>query len=104
MKKYIVSEEYSDYRLDKFISIVNNELSRVAIQRLINEEKILVNKKFQKPSYKVRIGEEIQVGDIEVKETELKAQNLPIEVIYEDTDIIVVNKPKNMVVHPANRK
>ena len=65
-------------------------------------EKIFVNGKKTKVSYKVQQGDEISIENEEPKEIELKAQNIPIDVLYEDNDIIVVNKPKGMVVHPAN--
>ena len=66
------------------------------------EEKILVNGKKTKPSYKIQQDDRITVEEEKPKEIELKAQDIPIEIIYEDSDIIVVNKPKGMVVHPAN--
>ena len=68
----------------------------------IEQEKILVNGKKTKPSYKIQEKDEITVEEEKPKEIELKAQDIPVEIIYEDTDIIVVNKPKGMVVHPAN--
>lgn len=102
MKKVEVKDETKN-RIDAFLS--NNsklELSRVAVQRLIENEKILVNNKKVKPSYKVQIGDIITIDEEPAKEIELKAQDIPIDVIYEDKDIIIVNKPKGMVVHPAN--
>ena len=77
-------------------------LSRTAIKRLLEEEKIHVNGKVEKTSYKVKNGDNIEIEIPEAKETKLEAQNIPVPVIYEDKDIIVVNKPKGMVVHPAN--
>ena len=77
-------------------------MSRVAVKRLIDEEKILVNNKKTKASYKVQENDEITIEEETPKEIELKAQNIPLEILYEDNDIIVVNKPKGMVVHPAN--
>ena len=74
----------------------------MAIQRLINDGKIIVNGKKIKASYKVQNGDKIKIEEEKPKEIELKAQNIPLEVLYEDNDIIVVNKPKGMVVHPAN--
>lgn len=58
--------------------------------------------KSQKASYKVSVGDIIEVEKIEAKEIDLKAEDIPIEILFEDKDIIVVNKPKGMVVHPAN--
>ena len=102
MKKYVVVIEDVGKRLDKYLTEKNENSSRSAIQRLIEEEKILVNEKKEKASYKVQEGDNITVEEEKPKEIELKAQEISIEVIYEDNDIIVVNKPKGLVVHPAN--
>lgn len=102
MKKFVVEKENIGKRLDSYLSEKNEEFSRSAIQRLIEEEKILVNSKKTKASYKVQDGDKVEIEEVAPKEIELKAQNIPIEIIYEDNDIIVVNKPKGLVVHPAN--
>ncbi len=102
MREYKVNEETQNIRLDKAIAILDNNLSRTMIQKLLNEKKVLVNKKEQKASYKTKIADIIQVEEIIPKEIEIKAQNIPLNIIYEDKDIIVVNKEKGMVVHPAN--
>ena len=96
----IVNE--SGKRLDTYISSQNKEITRTTAQRLIEQGNILVNGKKQKVSYKVSIGDVITIEEEKVEEVELKAQDIPIEIIYEDSDIIVVNKPKGLVVHPAN--
>lgn len=101
MKKIIVDEE-NNIRLDVYISTKDNELSRATIQRLLEEKNITVNDEIKKNSYKVRTGDIIKINIPETKETALVAQDIPIEIIYEDNDIIVVNKPKGLVVHPAN--
>ncbi len=102
MKEYIAQEENSNIRLDKAISEKNSELSRVAIQRMIEEGKILVNDKKVKASYKVQKGDKISIGEEEIKEAKLEAEDIPLDIIYEDKDIIVVNKQKGLVVHPGN--
>lgn len=102
MKKYIVDKEEQGKRLDMYVANKDNELTRTAAQRLIEQENILVNGKKQKVAYKVVEGDVITIEEVEPKTIELKAQEIPVEVIYEDKDIIVVNKPKGMVVHPAN--
>ena len=102
MKKYIINEEYKNIRLDKVISVFDEDLSRAMIQKLLEQEKIKVNGKKEKASYKTKLGDTIEVEDIIPREIELKAQDIPLDIIYEDSDIIVVNKPKGMVVHPAN--
>ena len=97
--EFIVHEEKD--RLDKYISNKTDEISRVMIQKLIDEGEILVNGKSQKASYKVQNGDKISINIPEVKEVGLKSQDIPLDIIYEDNDILVVNKPKGMVVHPA---
>ena len=101
MKKEIIVKNDEPKRIDAYIS-ENTEYSRTAVQRLIEEEKITVNGKKEKASYKVQNGDKIEIEEEPAKEIELKAQDIPVEILYEDNDIIVVNKPKGMVVHPAN--
>lgn len=102
METFVVKKEEENSRIDCYLAKKKEGLSRVAVQRLIEEEKILVNGKKTKASYKIQENDTITVEQEEPKEIELKAQDIPIEIIYEDKDIIVVNKPKGMVVHPAN--
>lgn len=102
MKEYIVSQEEKGKRLDTYISSVDTDITRTSAQRLIEDGNILVNGKNAKVSYKIQENDKILVEIPEPKQIELKAQNIPIEIVYEDSDIIVVNKPKGMVVHPAN--
>lgn len=102
MKEFIVNKETQSKRIDAYLSLKNSDISRVAIQRMLEEGNILVNGKKVKSSYKVQENDVITMQEEKPKETHLKAQNIPIQIIYEDTDIIVVNKPKGMVVHPAN--
>lgn len=102
MREFIVKKEDANNRIDAYLSSKNDDFSRVAIQRLIEEQKILVNMKKTKASYKVQQNDKITLEEEMPKEIFLKAQEIPIEIIYEDNDIIVVNKPKGLVVHPAN--
>ena len=103
MEKVVIKvTENENKRLDIYISEAYKVLSRTAIKRLLEEEKIHVNGKVEKTSYKVKNGDNIEIEIPDAKETKLEAQNIPVPVIYEDKDIIVVNKPKGMVVHPAN--
>lgn len=104
LKTFIVEREDEGIRIDTYLAKKDKELSRVAIQRLIKEGKILVNNKKIKASYKVEENDNITLEEEEPKEIELKAEDIPVEILYEDDDIIVVNKPKGMVVHPGNRK
>lgn len=102
MKKYKINENLIGNRLDKVITLLDENISRMMVKKLLEEEKILVNGKFEKASYKVKVNDIIQVQEVEVKEIDLKAEDIPLDVLYEDNDIIVVNKAKGMVVHPAN--
>lgn len=101
MRKIIV-EQNENTRLDKLVSEKCSDLSRTMIQKLIGEEKIYVNGKNAKASIKVKMGDVVEIEEIEIKTIKLEAQDIPLEIIYEDNDIIVVNKPKGLVVHPAN--
>ena len=102
MEKIIVKKEEENNRIDAYLSTKIETASRVTIQRLIEEGKILVNNKKTKASYKIQEKDEVIVEEDKPKEVSIKAQNIPIEILYEDNDIIVVNKPKGLVVHPAN--
>lgn len=101
-KEYEINKETANMRLDKAIALLDKDISRMTVQRLIDEGDILVNAKKQKASYKVNICDKIEINMKEAKESKIEAEEIPIEVLYEDNDIIVVNKPKGMVVHPAN--
>lgn len=97
-----VDEEDEGERLDIFIAENFEGLSRSNVQNLILAEKVTVDGKVRKASYKVREGEKITVEIPEPQGIELKPQNIPLEIIYQDSDLAVINKPKNMVVHPAH--
>lgn len=97
----IVLKEEAKQRLDKYIKEKQQDLSRMMIQKLLEEGSILVNSKKQKPSYLVQEGDKIEIHIPEAKPTTIEPQNIPLNIIYEDEDIIVVNKEKGMVVHPA---
>lgn len=100
--RIIINEEQQGKRVDGVISAYATELSRNTVQRLIEEEQIKVNCNKIKPSYKTNLNDIIDINIPKAKEIDLKPQNIPLEILYEDNDIIVVNKPKGMVVHPAN--
>jgi 23S rRNA pseudouridine1911/1915/1917 synthase len=88
-------------RIDKYISTQNLELSRSYIQQLIKDNKILVNGKPCKSNYKCQPDDKIIISYEEPKELEVIAEDIPLDIVYEDSSIIIVNKPKGMVVHPA---
>jgi len=98
--KYVVKE--AGVRLDKYLSENNSDLSRAMLQKLIDAGKVLVNSKVVKASYKVSSGDVIEVFVEEPKESKLKLEEIPLNIVYEDNDIIVINKEKGMVVHPGN--
>ena len=100
MEKIVV--DLDNVRLDAYIAKKREDLSRVMVQKLIENGKVLVDGKKRKISYKVQVGEVIELDIPEAKETGVKAEDIPLDIVYEDEDIIVVNKPKGMVVHPAN--
>lgn len=102
MQEYKIGPEEGNIRLDKIIANIDNSISRTSVQRLIEEGKILVNKKQEKPSYKVNEGDIIEIEKEEPQEIDLKPQEIPIDIIYEDKDILIINKEKGMVVHPGN--
>ena len=97
-----VNEKNVGKRIDSFIPMVQEDISRSMVQKLIEQKNIKVNGKETKHSYKLKLNDEIEIFVPEAKEINLKAQDIPLNVIYEDNDIIVVNKPKGLVVHPAN--
>ena len=97
--KVIKGEEKE--RLDKYLANKNENLSRTMIKKLIDENQILVNNKQTKTSYSVQENDIITINIPQPKEANIEPQNIPLNIIYEDNDLIVVNKPKGMVVHPA---
>lgn len=102
MEVIVVTSENKGVRLDKFLSNLFPDLSRVFIQKLIEEEKVLVNGSNQRASYKVCENDEIVMMESEVKELDILPQDIPLNIVYEDRDVIVINKKQGMVVHPAS--
>ena len=102
MNRIVVDESNSNQRLDKFLSTYFSELSRSHIAKLIDDENCLVNKKIIKSSYKLKTGDVIEINIPEAKELEIEKEDIPLDIVYEDSDILIINKPQGMVVHPAN--
>ncbi len=99
-----LNEEYVDYvrvRIDKCLSELLSDYSRAYIQKLLDEGNITVNSKVTKSNYKLRAGDNIEIIVPEPEELEIVPENIPLDIVYEDNDILIVNKPKGMVVHPA---
>lgn len=100
-KRIEVLEENVGERLDKLLSEHLLDLSRTQIQQWIKESHVLVNDKTVKPNYRLSIGDVVAVTEPEVEPLNIIAEDLNLEIIYEDADVLVVNKPRGMVVHPA---
>ena len=96
-----IDEETADLRIDKLLASQIDGLSRTAIQKLIEGGFVSVSGKHVKASYKPTEGERVEVEFTEAEKPDIKAENIPLDIIYEDNDIVIVNKPKDMVVHPA---
>jgi 23S rRNA pseudouridine1911/1915/1917 synthase len=96
-----ILEDQAGERLDKVMSDELGELSRTMVQKLVKDGNIKINDKEVKPNYRVQEGDVIQWELPETEEPDILPENIPLNVVYEDTDLIVVNKPRGMVVHPA---
>ena len=96
-----ITSEYVNMRLDKALALILPDKTRSYLMKMIEEEKILLNKKPFKASTKASLNDEITILDIEPKPLDLEGECLNLDIVYEDSDVIVVNKPKGMVVHPG---
>ena len=96
-----VASEDSGERIDKYLSGKLTEYSRSYLKGLIDEGKVMVEGKPVKSSFKVTEGINISISIPPVKEAEIIPENIPLDILYEDEDVILINKPKGMVVHPA---
>lgn len=97
----VITEEHVNGRIDKVLSLVNSDWSRTQIQQWVKDGAVLVNEALVKPNYKVKTGDKIIVMEPELEALDIVAEDLALEIVYEDSDVLVVNKPKGMVVHPA---
>ena len=97
-----VTEEYEDERIDKYMSVLIDSLSRSFIQKMIKDGQVSVNGKIVKPSFILKADDQVYFQLPDSVEPNIQAENIPLDVIYEHSDLILVNKPKDMVVHPAN--
>lgn len=96
-----VSCDDAGTRIDKFLADSDADLTRSAVQKLIDEGNVLCNGKAVSKNYKLRDNDELTVNVPDAVELDVEAENIPLEIVYEDDDLLVVNKPKGMVVHPA---
>ena len=96
-----VEPEYNGQRIDKFLSETLPEYSRSFIQKVVKDGGVLVDEKCVKSNYKLSAGQILKLNVPELVEPDIVPEDIPLDILYEDDDIIVVNKPKGMVVHPA---
>ena len=98
---FCVTAEGAGDRIDVFVAKSCEELSRSHVQKLLKTQAVLVNQKTVKANYKTCPGDQIEVMVPEVTEPEIAAEPMDLDILYEDEDVILINKPKGMVVHPA---
>ncbi|WP_040211905.1 RluA family pseudouridine synthase [Clostridium polynesiense] len=101
IKNFKIEAEFSGMRIDKYLTFTLEENSRSYIQNLINKEFIRVNNKIVKSNYKLKESDSIEVNIPDPEVLKVIPQNIPLDILYEDSDVIVINKPQGMVVHPA---
>lgn len=99
--KYEIDEDNEGERIDKFISGLIDSFSRSYLQKLIDSGDVTVNGNIIKSSYKLKLDDIVLVKLPDAITPDIKAENIPLDILYEDNDVIVINKPKNMVVHPS---
>lgn len=101
IKEYIVIDEFVGIRLDVFLAAQDESISRASIQKMIAEELITINNIVKRANYKLKLNDQIKMTINPPQEIEVVAENIPLDILYEDSDIIVINKARGMVVHPA---
>lgn len=101
MKECFIVENQEGERIDRYLSDTFEDRSRSYIQKLIKDNFVIVNQKPVKASYRLLLGDQVEITLPEVKEPDIVPENIPLDILYEDADVIIVNKPKQMVVHPS---
>ena len=102
MEKYnLIVDNQDNFRLDKVIALNMEELSRTMIQEMISKGLVSVNGKVAKASYKTKLNDQIEITIENNNELDVEPENIPLKIIYEDKDVIVVDKPTGMIVHPS---
>ena len=96
-----IEQENEGIRIDRFISDNIDFLTRSYLQKMMKDGCVFVNEKVVKPSYGLKTGDRIRFSVPDSVEPDIQAENIPLDIIYEDTDLLIVNKLKDMVVHPA---
>ena len=100
-EQFEVEIEHEGERLDKYLNLIFEEKSRSFVQKLIKEDQVLVNDTVQKANYRLKAEDIVTVTIPDAVETPIVPENIPLDILYEDADVLVVNKPKGMVVHPS---
>ena len=101
MKKIKIDETLESIRLDKALTVICDDVSRSKLQGHLKNGLVLVNKKAEKSSYKLRVGDVVTIEDFPEVKSDLEAEDLPLDIVYEDDELMVINKPKGLVVHPG---
>ncbi|MFD2044029.1 RluA family pseudouridine synthase [Ornithinibacillus salinisoli] len=99
--EHVVTESEAKTRIDKLMAMINPDKSRSQVQSWINEDMVTINDQVVKANYKCQVGDVVRWSIPEVKPLEIDAENIPLDIVYEDSDLLVVNKAKGMVVHPS---
>lgn len=100
--EFLIEEEQAGERIDKFLSDTLPDLSRSYIQKLIKDGHVTANQKIIKSNYKLNAEDMLLLEVPELKEPDILAEDIPLDILYEDSDLLIVNKPKGMVVHPSS--
>lgn len=102
IRNFLVNDDEENLRLDLFICKHIQDKSRSYIQNLIEDNLVEVNHRMKKSNYKTKIGDNIKVSLPDAVELNIKGEDIKLDILYEDSDVIVVNKPQGMIVHPAS--
>lgn len=98
---YIVEDERNGLRLDKYLSEIMGDITRTFLQKLIKDGNVTVDGRTSKANYKLKTAQMVVVTIPPAEEAEIVPEDIPLDILYEDDDLLVVNKPKDMVVHPS---
>lgn len=99
--EFVIDDTLKGERIDKFLSDTLSDVSRSYIQKQIKDRLVTVNKKAVKSNYKLNVGDVLELEEPKLLEPDITAENIPLDILYEDSDLLIVNKPKGMVVHPS---
>ena len=99
--EFKIEEALAGERIDKFLSDSLPDVSRSYIQKLIKDGQVTVNQKTVKSNYKLNTGDLLSMEEAELREPDIEAEDIPLDILYEDSDLLIINKPKGMVVHPS---